>query len=151
PATVESSLSTTFTAAADARVEAANPSTNYGATTVLGVDTSPVKETYLRFKPSGLTGSVTRATLRLYVTNGTNNGPAVYRADDNWGEATITYANRPPTIGGALGNTASLAPGTWAEYDVTSAVTANGSYSFKLVPESSDTARFNSKEASGSK
>jgi hypothetical protein len=52
---------------ADARVQEANPTTNYGADPELRVDgaTDPDVESYLRFEVSGLTTPVQRATLRL--------------------------------------------------------------------------------------
>jgi len=140
-------LSALFSAAADARVERGRPSTNFGASTSLVADSSPVKETYVRFVVTGLSTTVTRARLRLYVTNATTNGPAIYRADNAWDEATITYDNRPATSGSALANAGALSSGAWMDLDVTAAVGGNGTYTFKLVPESANAASFRSKEA----
>ncbi len=67
-----------FAAAADARVEKASPTANYGTATSLTTDASPVVETYVRFAPSGLAGTVRKAVLRLSASNGSVDGPAVY-------------------------------------------------------------------------
>ena len=42
---------------------------------------------------------------------------------------------------------AGIATGVWVEYAVTSVVTGNGTYSFKISPTSSDGTDFNSREA----
>jgi len=56
-------VSKTYNADADARVEQSNPSTNYGTSGTLTVDGNPVVESYVRFGVSGLSGTVTKATL----------------------------------------------------------------------------------------
>ena len=40
---------------------------------------------------------MTSAKLRLYATDATVNGPAVYTTGTTWQESTITYANQPGT------------------------------------------------------
>ena len=67
----------TVSAAADPRVLEANPGTNYGTISRLDVD-SPGEESYVRFSVSGVTGAVQSATLRLFVRNGSSNGPSLY-------------------------------------------------------------------------
>ena len=66
-----------FAAVADARVVESNPSTNSGTIGRLDVD-SPGEESYIRFSVSGVSGAVHSATLWLFVTNGSSNGPGVY-------------------------------------------------------------------------
>src|SRR5206468_3322963 len=70
----------TFAADADARVEEANPTLNYGTDTILRADGGPDPdvESYLRFSVSGVSGPVQSAKLRLWVTSSTADGPAVY-------------------------------------------------------------------------
>src|SRR5215210_243118 len=57
-----------FEPAADARVEEANPSTNYGIETRLKTDGDAglTVESYLRFDVAGVVGAVRSAKLRLY-------------------------------------------------------------------------------------
>lgn len=73
-------------------MEEANPSRNFGTSSTLRVQggSDPDIRSYLRFTVSGLSGPVRRATLRLYVTNGTTNGPAVYATS-----GTTTHVSGP--------------------------------------------------------
>ena len=132
---------------ADARVEQANASTNFGSNSVLIADLSPVEETYLRFTVSGVSGTVQSAKLRLFAYNGTNNGPALYTAANSWTETDITWNTKPARTSGVIGNQGALAANIWVEYDVTSIVTADGAYTFNLAAESSDGTYFYSREA----
>jgi hypothetical protein len=144
--------STTFAVVADARVEKANPKSNYGKSTTLAVD--PGKASYLRFNVTGLTGTEQSAKLRLYVTGGTVDGPAAFRTSSSWtesGTGSITWNNRPAPIGAALDDKGKLSASTWVEYDVTAAVTGNGTVSFVLSGPAKDAMSAASKEKSASK
>ncbi len=138
----------TFAPAADARVQEATPSTNYGSS-ALRTDggSDPDVESYLRFSVSGLPGQVTRATLRLYATSGTVDGPAVYPTSSTWTESGLVWTNRPAASGAALSDKGAITTGSWAEWDVTAAVTGNGTYSFKLQTVSTDGVDFRSRES----
>ena len=136
----------TVSAAADARVLEANPGTNYGTSVRLDVD-SPGEESYIRFSVSGVTGTVQTATLRLFVRNGSSNGPSLYNTASSWTETGITWNNRPAPTGGAIADVGTVTVNTWAEYDLTGQVTGNGTYDFVLLPDSRNGVRFNSREA----
>jgi chitodextrinase len=140
---------TTFTATADAMVQEANPSTAYGTTTALRVDagTDPDVETYLRFAVTGLSGSVQTATLRLWVTSVTADGPAVYTTASTWSESTITWANRTTRVGTGVDDKGSIPTGAWVDFNVTSLVPGNGDYNFVLAGTSTDGIDFQSREA----
>jgi acid phosphatase type 7 len=149
PAQQASSL--TFIADADARVQESNPSTNYGTSSYLVVDgvNNPDIESFIRFAVNGVTGSIQNAQLRVYVTtNSSANGPAAYGANNSWTETGITWNNRPSRIGGALDNKGSTSRNSWVEYNVTAALTGNGTYTFVLAADSSDAIRFSSREGS---
>lgn len=137
--------STTLAAAADARVLQSNPTTNYGTLSRLDVD-NPGEESYIRFNVTGVTGAVQNATLRLFVSNGSSDGPGVYGVDSNWTETGITWNNRPPAFFGAIADVGAIPAGNWAEYNVTAYVTGNGAYSFVFLPDSTDGVRFESRE-----
>src|SRR5690606_25534229 len=132
---------------ADAGVEEDRPSTNLGTQPSMVVDTvNPNGMGYLRFNVQELTGTPNSVTLRIYASNGTSNGPQVVRvASTSWSETGITWNNRPAT-GAQITNLGRINAGSWVEIDVTDIVTANGSYSFALVPESSDGADFVTRE-----
>jgi Bacterial Ig domain len=132
-------------AAADARVLEANPTTNYGSLARLDVD-NPGQQSHLRFNVSGVSGAVQRATLRLFVRNGSSNGPSLYRTGAAWTEATITWNNRPPATSGAIANVGTATAGTWSEYDLTGQVTGNGTHDFVLLPDSTDGIQYDSRE-----
>ena len=105
----------------------------------------PARQAFVRFAVSGLAGSVTQATLRFYVTNGTPDGPAVYRTGA-WPKKALTWARRPAVTGGPRGDKGQLVPGTWVEWDVTPWVTGNDAYRFALRGGAADTLELASRE-----
>ena len=139
--------SITVPSSGDARVLAANPDTNYATAVRLDVD-NPGEKSYIRFDVSGVTGTVTSATLRLNVTNGSSNGPTIYLTTNTWAENTITWNNAPAETSGPISSVGAITASTWAEFDVTSVVTGDGSYDFVLLPDSSDGASFTSRDGS---
>src|SRR5215213_8922203 len=140
---------TTVLAVADGWVEKGNPTSTFNSVE-LEVDgkADPDVESYLRFDVSGLTTPVQRATLRLWVPAGgdTADGPAVYRARSGWTEGTLTWANRPKSVGNPLDDTGAISEEAWVEYNVTAGITGNGTYAFALIPQSTDEASFQSRE-----
>jgi hypothetical protein len=139
----------TIMAEADARVPEAKPDMNFGNDTVLFVDGSDVDpdiETYIRFNVTGISGSVSSAHVRLFVTDATQNGPAIYTTSNSWNEAEITWNNRPAQTGVALEDKDALTVGSWVDYDVTNIVTGDGTYSFVLATDATDLVGFSSRE-----
>jgi hypothetical protein len=142
----------TFAAAADARVSEASPTTNYGTATTLQADggTGTRQTSFLRFMTSSITGSIQNVKLRVFcTTNGTANGPAAYLANSSWtesGTGGVTWNTQPALLSGVVDNKAAVAASSWVEYDVTSLVTGNGTYTFALVADSTDGVVFSSRE-----
>ena len=142
----------TFTAAADARVSQTSPTTNYGIATTILVDgdAGAAQTGYIRFTPSGISGSIQSVKLRVYcTTNGTNNGPAVHLANSTWtesGTGGVTWNTQPALLSGAVDNKGAITADSWVEYDVTSLVSGNGTYTFALLADGSDGITFSSKE-----
>lgn len=134
-----------FGATADARVEAAFPTANFGGEEFLGADLSPEAQSYLRFIVSGVTGPVSSAKLRLWVTDGTSDGPRVYLTEGGWTEGGLTWNNRPALISGPLDDKGALSIRSWVEFDVTSVVRGNGELNFALIPTSRDGTDFASR------
>lgn len=139
-----------FAPVADARVEEANPGTNFGTSTNIRADggSDPDVDTYLTFSVSGVSGPVQGARLRLYAGSGTANGPAVYTAPATWTETGITWATKPPRTSGAHDDKAAIAASSWVEWDVTPFVGGNGTFSFDIATDSSDGIDFHSRESS---
>ncbi len=144
-----SAATTTSTATADAKVEEANPSANAGTSTALRVDggSDPDVQTYLRFSVTGVSGTLQSAKLRLWATSPTANGPSVFTTSDTWSETGITWSNKPALSGSGVGKVANIATSTWAEFDVTSLVSGNGTYDFVLAGTSTDGVDFQSRES----
>jgi hypothetical protein len=75
PGQMAKAATTTFTfkPVADAYVISTSASTNYGKTTNIRIDNSPITRSYLRFSVSGLNGAtVQSATLRIYANSKTS-------------------------------------------------------------------------------
>jgi len=140
----------TFSPAADAYVLEGNPGANYGGAVTLRTDggSDPGVETYLRFLVGGLTGKIQSARLRLFSTDETVDGPAVFATTSDWAESTIKWSNKPAATGDALSDSGSITTDAWTEWDVTSALTGQGQVSFRLASEVNDGATFHSREAS---
>ena len=141
----------TFIAAADARVQEANRSTNYGTSASLQVNglNNPDIESFIRFTVSGVTGPIQGALLRVYITtNSSTNSPAVYGASNSWTETGITWRTRPARTTSALDNKGATSTNTWVEYNVGALVNGNGTYTLVLVADSSDGITISSREGS---
>jgi len=81
----------------DSYTNSADPTTNYGAKTLLDVDAA-TQITYIQFNLSSIpTGaSISQATLKLYVNAVTTAGAfEVYAVNGTWSESTITYELAP--------------------------------------------------------
>lgn len=141
----------TFPVEADARVKQASPTSNYGTLSYVSVDGAPdpMEESYFRFTVGGVSGPIQNAKLRVFVsTNGTNNGPAVYLANNSWTESGITWNTKPALLSGPSDNKGALTTNTWVEYNVSSLISGNGTYTFALIADSTDGAEFSSREGS---
>jgi hypothetical protein len=141
----------------DAYVKSSTPTSNYGTVATLRqrVTSSETLRTYLKFDVSGISGPVQSAKLRFYVTDGSNNGGAVYVVSNDyagtttpWTESGLNWNNAPSLSGTPLSSLGGVSTGIWVEFDVTSAIAGNGSYSFGLKNTSSDAVYFGSKENS---
>lgn len=131
---------------ADAWVDEARPSFNFGTASELAVDGSPRQRAFLRFNVTAVAGSVQKATLRLYVTN-PGKGPSVWATSAGWTESTLTWANQPASVGPGLSSLPQTATGTWVSFDVTTAAMGNGSYNFLISSSETDGTFFASRES----
>ena len=111
-----------------------------GAAKALWVDggSDPDMDTYLRFSLSGVTQPVASAKLRVFLTNPSVDGPAVYGAPSAWSELSLNWSNRPGPSSGVIDDKGAVAANAWVEYNVTPLVTGNGTYSFRLATNSPD-------------
>ena len=96
----QAAIDSVLTPTADAYVIQSTPDTNFGASTSLRVDNSPITRSYLRIVVSGLNGNVVQfAKLRIYANSANTSGYSVFGVSDNtWAEGTITYNNSPAIL-----------------------------------------------------
>jgi len=140
---------------ADAFVLSTTPSTNYGGDNELVVEQDvTVHHSYLQFDVPGGTVPL-GATLRLYVTNPSNDGGTVFSVANTykaqaipWEEMGITWDNAPDVAGTPLASSGTASSGTWVEWDVSAAVTQTGVISFGLTSSSTNSVRYSSREGS---
>jgi hypothetical protein len=136
-----------FTPVADASVSSSSPTSNFGSATVLEVDGSAHQIAYLRFDVTGLSGAVQSARLRLDSVGNSVFGGSIHAISDiSWSENTVNYNNRPVIDGPALDSLGAVTFGDIVEFDVTSAVAVNGTYSFAIDSNNSDGADYRSRE-----
>jgi hypothetical protein len=139
----------------DSYTNSADPTTNYGAKTLLDVDGAS-QITYIQFNlasiPSG--ASTSQATLKLYVNTVTTAGSFnVDYVNGAWSESTITH-NNAPALGATIASSVPVVTADKNQYlliNVTSALQAwlNGSQTnngIALVANGSFNATFDSKE-----
>lgn len=124
----------TLPPAADAYVNSVYPNNNFGTASILRADGSPFVNSYLRFNVSGLNGqTVLSAHLAIHANSSSGAGLVVKAVSNNsWGETTITYANAP-AMGSSLASVPSVTGGSWANFDVSSYVKGEGTYSFGVI------------------
>jgi hypothetical protein len=138
----------TFAPVADAYVYQTNPTTNYGTSNLLRVDGSPIMRSYLRFTVQGVTGTITRVTLRIYANSASSTGYNIGNVTNTtWTESTINY-NNAPAIGSSAGSSGPFSAGAWTIVNITSLVTGNGTINLGLYTTSSTAISFNSRQAS---
>lgn len=110
---------------------------------------------YLKFTVTGVSGAVQSAKLRLYVTDPSDKGGALYLVSNNylnsstpWVEGGLKYSNAPEISGTPLASLGSVATGAWVEFNVTAAINGNGVYSFGLASSSTNSVFYSSMNAS---
>lgn len=103
-------------------------------------------QAYLRFRVPKL-GSVARALLHLYVSDGSTGAIDVIGISDTGFGETITWNSKPAVDGATLGTVSAPAKESWVELDVTSRVAPDSVFAFALVPRSADGVGIASREA----
>jgi Calcineurin-like phosphoesterase len=131
---------------ADSEVRQASPNNNFGSTSDLTVVTGggSTRESYLKFTVTGVAGPIQSATLRVTASSSTSNGPAVYTAGNNWTENGIIWNNKPARTTVGTDDKGAINKNDVVNYDVTTLVGGNGTYTFVLATDSNDDVAFNS-------
>jgi hypothetical protein len=140
--------SASFAPSADATVSSGTPTTASGTGTQVSASHvgTPYERSYLKFAVTGLGGRrVTAASLALTGTDASTVGGTLWTTSNAWTES-VTWATSP-VAGTWQGRYGSVAVGSRVSLGVTSAVPAEGTYSFLLSSSSSDRVRYSSREA----
>jgi hypothetical protein len=133
PTEVGSGNTFMFIPVADAYVNGASAGTNYGSAMSLRQDANPIVRSYLRFNVQGLSGTVTKATLRIFTSNSSSSGYQLRSMTDNsWSEFAVNYTNSP-AVGNVIGTSGAFGTGVWTAVDITPLITTNGLISFALT------------------
>ena len=139
-----------FVATADSYTNQSKKTSNFGTVqTLLSEKLSTAqKQTYLKFTVPAISGTVTGTALRLNVTDPTVDAPKVFAtASNTWTESGLTWNNQPLASGAALADAAGVAVGTLT-YSLSALAAVAGTYSYVLIPDSSNKIGVSSKEAS---
>jgi polysaccharide biosynthesis protein PslG len=119
---------------ADAFVDSTKQNDSFGAEHNLSVSSPRTKYAYLRFRVTGLTAPVAKATVHVYSTLTTPGEFELWEITGAWGES-VTWKDRP-ALGASPVKTFSVGgPSGWSSVDVTSLVRGNGEVNLALVAE----------------
>lgn len=134
--------SATFVARADTWVDQGAPHSTHASSSRLRIDGNHGSgldfRSYLKVQVTDIVGPVRRASLRLWITDPTRDGPAIRPTARNWSARTLTWAHRPQSIGSWLSDIGPVPTGGWVDFDVTPAIAGDGTYSFLLRSASTD-------------
>jgi len=144
--TVEEASVLTFSPTGDAYVQQSLPDGTAGSASTIKVDNSPVQQGLIRFDVSGVgTNPIVNVKLRLLCKNGAGRGGNFFSSDGGWDEHAVTWNTAPPA-GALIGSLGKVAAGNWYELDLTSFVTADGTYSVRISTPLANNAVYSSKE-----
>jgi PKD repeat protein len=134
---------------ADSYVSSSNLTGNYGTLTTMkvregdGSSANPNYRTYLKFDVSGVSGTVSAVTLRLFVTDVSSNTESVFVVgDSSWTETAINYTNAPAITGNAVGTTKSAPVGAYVSITLVPTSVTPGTSPLTLALKSSATDSF---------
>ncbi|HSM39031.1 MAG TPA: DNRLRE domain-containing protein, partial [Candidatus Limnocylindrales bacterium] len=131
----------------DATIRPDRPSRNYGTAVTIEVDASSEKDAMLQLSVPDLAGqTITSATLYLYCVDSSDSGGELYSTATGWSESTVTWASAPLPIGGPVGYVGPVTSGSWYSVDLSSVITAAGTYSFRVKSSSANGADYTSSE-----
>lgn len=138
----------TFPAAADATIRAGSPTSNYGTSTSLSIDSSPNENAMIKLAVTGVgTRTVASAKLRLYNVGASGAGGIfTSTATADWTETGVTWGNAPATVGSAVATLGAVASNTWYEVDLSSLIRGDGVYSLRVTTASTDGVKYRSKQ-----
>ena len=145
-----------FSPIGDTHVKSDKPNSSYGNETYVRLRGTANNDydSYFKFNITGTGGQVSGAVLRLYSYDGGPDGGTIYRASNNylnsstpWAENGLNWTNAPGPTGAALDSAGNVPSNSWIELDVSAAITGDGTVSFVLTTNNSNSVFYYSKEA----
>jgi GH35 family endo-1,4-beta-xylanase len=127
----QSTITVDFPVLQDTWVNSSRPTRNYGSADTLQIKDGDRKIPYLQFEAHGITGTVTSAVIRIRSLDAVGTVSAHEVASQTWDETSMTYDTRS-AIGATAVGSHTFASSVWGDIPVTSAVSANGLFSFAL-------------------
>ncbi len=142
----------TFRPAHDGQVKLSDLGANYGDKSTTKVEKNKFTS-YFKFDVSGLSGPAQSASFRLYVSGASDDGGRLYTVSNDfkdsataWTEDKLTAGNAPSITGSPVAALGPVQSGSVVEIDLTSVITGNGTFSFALRGESTDQAKYHTRE-----
>jgi hypothetical protein len=143
-----------FIPTADAQVKSTNSTNNYGSDEELRLrEGTPKHNSYLKFQVADLDGVVESATIRLYVTDSSNDGGSIFLVANEypgtntaWTEDSLVWQNAPLISGPPLDSVERAPRDAWVEFDVTEVISGDGIYSFGLSNNVESSVQYSSRE-----
>jgi len=137
-----------FTPVADTFVNDADPGSSFGKLGNWWVDSSPTRQSFLRFDLSNIGGrTVVDVRLRLYQLDSSNTGGRVFSISENNWDESMTWNNRPAIDGPQLGSFGVVAKKLWYEADLGAMTLVDGPVSFALDSPDTNGADWSSRES----
>jgi len=138
----------TFNPTADATIREDRPDSNYGSSTTLQTDNSPVKNFLLKFNVKGVGNrQIVKATLRLYNVDASDMGGDLHAmADTSWSEELVNWNNAPGSDPALVASLGAVAVNNWYEVDVATLIQTDGVHSLRVTSSDSDGADYDSRE-----
>jgi hypothetical protein len=132
-------------------VDSSQPTVNFGTSSLLRADGSPTVRAYLKFNVTGLSGTVSSVTLRVFANSAHSVGYDVFAvANTTWvesGAGGITFNTAPAPAATKTGSSGALTAGAWTSVVVTPLVSGNGVITVALTTTSATALSLASRES----
>jgi hypothetical protein len=139
----------TLTPTEDTYVSQTNAGGLHGDYTYLATNAAPgERRAYVKFTVDGIPAEATgvSATLRLWGQTTSASTFTVWQTTSTWAEGTLTWNNQP-ALGTLVTTRTGVSSGQYNDFDVSSSVTASGTYSMVLTTNSTTEIRFTSRDS----
>jgi hypothetical protein len=137
-----------FVPVADAYVADDAPDTSYGTLSYWWVDASPIRQSFLLFDLSDLSGrTVVDVRLRLYQLNSSPTGGQVFSMTSTSWTESVTWNTRPLVDGSQLGAFGAVSINVWYEADLGALPLTDGLTSLSMTSTDTDGAKWSSRES----